>query len=96
MDVVERERGRYHSSASGLTVVAHFFGILATILMLVWLLHYREGLDLDSDDARRVFNVRPRPLLRHSQSHIHVCFPLMFVCAGSSFPHVLWVHIHGW
>ncbi|KAG6396790.1 hypothetical protein SASPL_142947 [Salvia splendens] len=56
---VERDRGRYHSSASGLTVVAHFFGILATILMLVWLLHYREGLDLDSDDARRVFNVHP-------------------------------------
>ena len=90
---VERDRGRYHSSASGLTVVAHFFGILATILMLVWLLHYREGLDLDSDDARRVFNVRLCPLLLHSQSYI---FPLMFVCAGSSFPHVLWVHIHGW
>lgn len=56
---VEHHRGRHHRSASGLTVVAHFFGILSTILMLVWLLHYREGLDLDSDDARRVFNVHP-------------------------------------
>ncbi|XP_057777667.1 probable transmembrane ascorbate ferrireductase 3 isoform X2 [Salvia miltiorrhiza] len=60
MDVEHHShRGRHHRSASGLTVVAHFFGILSTILMLVWLLHYREGLDLDSDDARRVFNVHP-------------------------------------
>ncbi|KAH6773950.1 Cytochrome b561/ferric reductase transmembrane protein family [Perilla frutescens var. hirtella] len=56
---VDHHRSRHHRSASSLTMVAHLFGILATILMLVWLLHYREGLDLDSDDARRVFNVHP-------------------------------------
>ncbi|CAA0811528.1 Probable transmembrane ascorbate ferrireductase 3 [Striga hermonthica] len=29
------------------------------MLLLVWLLHYREGLDLDSYNANRVFNVHP-------------------------------------
>lgn len=49
---------RYERSASRLTVGAHLFGILALILLLVWLLHYRGGLDYDSDNAERVFNVR--------------------------------------
>ncbi|XP_059655296.1 probable transmembrane ascorbate ferrireductase 3 [Cornus florida] len=49
----------YRPSASRLTVVAHLFGIIALILMLVWLLHYREGIELDSDNSFRVFNVHP-------------------------------------
>lgn len=48
---------RYQRSASGLTVGAHLFGFLAIILMLVWLLHYRGGLEYDSDNSDRVFNV---------------------------------------
>lgn len=44
---------------SGLTVIAHLFGILALILVLFWLLHYRGGLDLDSGIAEHVFNVSP-------------------------------------
>ncbi|KAM0961053.1 hypothetical protein ACFX13_020799 [Malus domestica] len=50
---------RYKRSASRLTVGAHLFGILAIILMLVWLLHYRGGIDYDSDNSDRVFNVHP-------------------------------------
>lgn len=51
------DRGWYRQSASRLTIFAHLFGILAFILMLVWLLHYREGIEYDSDDPNRVFNV---------------------------------------
>ncbi|KAB2620103.1 transmembrane ascorbate ferrireductase 3 [Pyrus ussuriensis x Pyrus communis] len=50
---------RYERSASRLTVGAHLFGILALILLLVWLLHYRGGIDYDSDNSDRVFNVHP-------------------------------------
>ncbi|KDP38167.1 hypothetical protein JCGZ_04810 [Jatropha curcas] len=50
---------RYRRSASRLTVVAHLFGILAFILMLIWLLRYRGGIEYDSYDADRVFNVHP-------------------------------------
>lgn len=62
MDVhgVEAHRHRYRRPASGVTVLAHLFGFIALILMLVWLLHYREGLDLDSNDnSNRIFNVQP-------------------------------------
>ncbi|KAK7359504.1 hypothetical protein VNO77_01464 [Canavalia gladiata] len=41
------------------TVFAHLFGLLALILLLVWLLHYREGIEYESDNAFRVFNVHP-------------------------------------
>ncbi|XP_051144973.1 probable transmembrane ascorbate ferrireductase 3 [Andrographis paniculata] len=54
-----KHRYRYARPASGVTVLAHLFGIIAIILLLVWLLHYREGIDLDSDNAYRVFNVHP-------------------------------------
>ncbi|KAI3817095.1 hypothetical protein L1987_10882 [Smallanthus sonchifolius] len=46
-------------TGSRITVAAHLFGILANILMLIWLLHYRQGLDLDSSNPYRVFNVHP-------------------------------------
>lgn len=47
----------YRLSASRLTIFAHVFGILAFALMLVWLLHYRGGIEYDSYNAVRVFNV---------------------------------------
>lgn len=56
MDV---ERELFRRSASRITVVAHVFGLLALVLLLVWLLHYRGGLDYDSDNSYRVFNVHP-------------------------------------
>lgn len=40
-------------------VAGHLFGILALVLMLAWLLHYRGGLSLYSTSASRVFNVHP-------------------------------------
>ncbi|CAJ1935454.1 unnamed protein product [Sphenostylis stenocarpa] len=46
-------------NAYGTTIFAHLFGLLALILLLVWLLHYREGIEYDSDDPFRVFNVHP-------------------------------------
>ncbi|KAK7310141.1 hypothetical protein RJT34_07443 [Clitoria ternatea] len=46
-------------SALGISALAHLFGILAIILLLVWLLHYREGIDFDSHYGPRVFNVHP-------------------------------------
>ncbi|XVE74561.1 hypothetical protein DITRI_Ditri12bG0026900 [Diplodiscus trichospermus] len=49
----------YRRSASRLTIFAHLFGILAFILMLVWLLHYRGGIEYDSYNGDRVFNVHP-------------------------------------
>ncbi|XAR63708.1 Ascorbate ferrireductase (transmembrane) [Bertholletia excelsa] len=48
-----------NGSGASMSAFAHLFAILSFILLLVWLLHHREGLDLDSDDARRVFNVHP-------------------------------------
>ncbi|KAI6685989.1 hypothetical protein NL676_031902 [Syzygium grande] len=53
------DRPRYYDSASRLTVVAHFCGVVSIVLLLVWLLHYREGIDYYSGDAFRVFNVHP-------------------------------------
>ncbi|GAV57241.1 Cytochrom_B561 domain-containing protein [Cephalotus follicularis] len=52
-------RETYKMSAYHLTKVAHLFGILAIILMLVWLLHFRGGIEYDSDSSNRVFNVHP-------------------------------------
>ncbi|GLT96845.1 hypothetical protein SLE2022_144400 [Rubroshorea leprosula] len=50
----------YRHSSRRLTIFAHFFGVLAFILMLIWLLHYRGGLQYDSyDNYDRVFNVHP-------------------------------------
>ncbi|KAI5579983.1 hypothetical protein BDE02_08G125800 [Populus trichocarpa] len=49
----------YKQPASRLTVITHLFGILAIILMLVWLLHYRGGIEYHSDNPDRVFNAHP-------------------------------------
>ncbi|KAK1390135.1 putative transmembrane ascorbate ferrireductase 3 [Heracleum sosnowskyi] len=59
MDVITVDRRTYQRSASGITVLAHLLGLTALVLMLIWLLHYREGLDLDSENPIRVFNVHP-------------------------------------
>jgi cytochrome b-561 len=40
------------------SVLAHLFGIIALILMLVWLLHYQGGIEYDSSNPLRVFNVK--------------------------------------
>ncbi|GAB2278503.1 hypothetical protein Dimus_013183, partial [Dionaea muscipula] len=55
MDIT-MERKWYRQSAAHITVVAHFFGVLAIILML-GLLHFSGDIDPDSDVPARVFNV---------------------------------------
>ncbi|PON60829.1 Cytochrome b561 and DOMON domain-containing protein [Parasponia andersonii] len=50
---------RYRRPASGLTGVAHLFGILSIILLLVWLIHYRGSIEYDSENPARVFNAHP-------------------------------------
>jgi cytochrome b-561 len=45
-------------SAIGISALAHLFGIISIILLLVWLVHYREGIDYDSDYGLRVFDVK--------------------------------------
>ncbi|KAL6566297.1 hypothetical protein OROGR_001912 [Orobanche gracilis] len=52
-------RSRYQRTASHVSLFGHLFGILSIMLLLVWLLHYREGIDLISDNASRIFNVHP-------------------------------------
>lgn len=64
------DREWYRERATRMTVVAHIFGILALILMLVWLLHYRGGLDLDSDNPYRILNVSQYFLLYFLRSFI--------------------------
>ncbi|XP_042480619.1 probable transmembrane ascorbate ferrireductase 3 [Macadamia integrifolia] len=41
------------------TASGHIFGILALILLLAWLIHFRGGIDLNSSDAAHIFNVHP-------------------------------------
>ncbi|XP_030512459.1 probable transmembrane ascorbate ferrireductase 3 [Rhodamnia argentea] len=55
----DADRPRYYRSASRLTVAAHLFGLLSVVLLLIWLLHYREGLNYYSGNAYRVFNIHP-------------------------------------
>ncbi|XP_058079635.1 probable transmembrane ascorbate ferrireductase 3 [Magnolia sinica] len=57
MALIQTTRIRVGSPATA--VAAHLFGVIAVILMLVWVFHYRGGIDLDSQDSERVFNVHP-------------------------------------
>ncbi|KAL2347821.1 hypothetical protein Fmac_001821 [Flemingia macrophylla] len=43
----------------GISGLAHLFGALAFILLLFWLLHFRQGIEYNSDNGSRVFNVHP-------------------------------------
>lgn len=52
------DRSEYYGAASRLTYVAHFFGLTALILILIWLLHYRGGLNYESNNPELVFNVK--------------------------------------
>ncbi|KAF6144578.1 hypothetical protein GIB67_006070 [Kingdonia uniflora] len=52
-------KAQFRRIASRVTIVAHLFGLIAGILLLIWLLHYRGGLDLHSNSTDRIFNVHP-------------------------------------
>jgi len=44
--------------ASRVSMLAHGLFLTTAVLMLVWLLHYRGGINIQSEDPERVFNVR--------------------------------------
>lgn len=49
----------YGTSARPVTAFGHLVALAIFILVLVWLLHFREGLDLTSDNKGKIFNVHP-------------------------------------
>jgi cytochrome b-561 len=52
--------GGHHPSmlASRVGMVAHVLFLTTAVLMLVWLLHYRGGINIQSEDPEQIFNVR--------------------------------------
>ena len=52
--------GSHHHSilASRVGMVAHVLFLTTAVLMLVWLLHYRGGVNIQSEDPEQIFNVR--------------------------------------
>nr|XP_016472189.1 PREDICTED: probable ascorbate-specific transmembrane electron transporter 1 isoform X2 [Nicotiana tabacum] len=49
----------YRVSPVPMTLFAHLLFIAITTLMLVWLLHFREGLDFTSTNKPKIFNIHP-------------------------------------
>ncbi|KAI0499029.1 hypothetical protein KFK09_019929 [Dendrobium nobile] len=47
---------RYRISATPAIVVAQLLAVAAIVLMLVWILRFRGGLSLKSNDLRRLLN----------------------------------------
>jgi hypothetical protein len=47
--------GNYHHSV--VAMLAHLLFLTTAVLMLVWLLHYRGGINIQSEDPDQVFNV---------------------------------------
>ncbi|KAF8734317.1 hypothetical protein HU200_014541 [Digitaria exilis] len=50
--------GSHHHSmmASRVAMVAHLLFLTTAVLMLVWLLHYRGGINIQSEDPEQIFN----------------------------------------
>ncbi|KAL3502114.1 hypothetical protein ACH5RR_036563 [Cinchona calisaya] len=53
------KRRSYQASATPITVFAHLLFIAVTILVLVWLIKFREGLSFTSDNKLKLFNLHP-------------------------------------
>ncbi|KAH7516229.1 hypothetical protein FEM48_Zijuj10G0113100 [Ziziphus jujuba var. spinosa] len=49
----------YQISATPVTVLAHLLVIAITTLVLVWLLHFREGFAFKSINKEKIFNLHP-------------------------------------
>ncbi|GAB4828682.1 hypothetical protein Ancab_018347 [Ancistrocladus abbreviatus] len=46
-------------AATRVTIFSQFFGVLNLVLMLIWLLHYRGGINIASDNPYLVWNAHP-------------------------------------
>ncbi|XP_077234583.1 putative ascorbate-specific transmembrane electron transporter 1 [Tasmannia lanceolata] len=46
-------------TATPVTVIAHLLGITIITLVLVWVLHFRGGLALESHNKQKIFNMHP-------------------------------------
>ncbi|KAL0455133.1 UNVERIFIED_CONTAM: putative ascorbate-specific transmembrane electron transporter 1 [Sesamum latifolium] len=53
----------YQAPAFPFTMLAHLVALAVIALVLVWLLHFREGLAFRSDDKAKIFNVHPLLML---------------------------------
>ncbi|CAN6309602.1 unnamed protein product [Urochloa humidicola] len=53
--------GSHHHSimATRIAMFAHVLFLTTAVLMLVWLLHYRGGINIQSEDPEQIFNVHP-------------------------------------
>ncbi|CAL4926992.1 unnamed protein product [Urochloa decumbens] len=53
--------GSHHHSivAMRVAMLAHVLFLTTAVLMLVWLLHYRGGINIQSEDPEQIFNVHP-------------------------------------
>ncbi|CAN6298022.1 unnamed protein product [Urochloa humidicola] len=53
--------GSHHHSimATRVSMLAHVLFLTTAVLMLVWLLHYRGGINIQSEDPEQIFNVHP-------------------------------------
>ncbi|XP_062213288.1 probable transmembrane ascorbate ferrireductase 3 [Phragmites australis] len=53
--------GSYHHSVvvSRVAMLAHVLFLTTAVLMLVWLLHYRGGINIQSENPNQIFNVHP-------------------------------------
>ncbi|KAM3294471.1 hypothetical protein ACQJBY_037390 [Aegilops geniculata] len=50
---------RHSVVASRVAMFAHLLFLTTAVLMLVWLLHFRGGINIQSDDPEQIFNVHP-------------------------------------
>ncbi|CAK9170499.1 unnamed protein product [Ilex paraguariensis] len=57
--MASKSRSSYQLSVFPVTVFAHLIVIAVTILVFVWLLHFREGLAFKSHIKPKIFNVHP-------------------------------------
>jgi hypothetical protein len=49
---------RHSVVASRVAMFAHLLFLTTAVLMLVWLLRFRGGINIQSDDPEQIFNVR--------------------------------------
>uniref|UniRef100_A0A5B7A339 Putative ascorbate-specific transmembrane electron transporter 1 n=1 Tax=Davidia involucrata TaxID=16924 RepID=A0A5B7A339_DAVIN len=57
--MANKNRSSFQLSALPVTIFIHLLVIAVTTFVLVWLLHFREGLAFKSDIKQKIFNVHP-------------------------------------